>query len=185
LAGDTSFRQELPYEMCRSAHDHACRRRYVIGLFVPDERSYARVLIVNDDVVLATSAAALLAEIGEEARIAADGQQGLDMLADSRADLVLLDLIMPRLDGWAFLERLASIPADQRPVVLVWSVAEAPDLDRARRLGAAECLSRARTSPDELLDAIQRLLECRIHAPDFALQSHLVSKGSAFGASES
>jgi CheY-like chemotaxis protein len=116
-------------------------------------------LIVNDDLALARSVCGLLAEIGEEARVAADGEQGLNMLAEWPADLVLLDLIMPRVDGWVFLERLASISADRRPVVLVWSVADAPALDRARRLGAAECLSRANTNPDMLLNVVRRLLD--------------------------
>jgi CheY-like chemotaxis protein len=116
------------------------------------------VLVVNDDPFLAASVSRLISEAGYDTSIAADGREGLAVLRRSGADLVLLDLIMSDLDGWAFLQQLSTHPADSRPVVLVWSVADARDLDRARALGAAACLPRASTSPDQLLEAIERLL---------------------------
>jgi two-component system, OmpR family, response regulator MprA len=118
-----------------------------------------RVLVVNDDSRLANSVRGLLSDIGYDTSTASDGREGLEILARWRADLVLLDLIMPRLDGWAFLRQLASRPASARPLVLVWSVAEADDLERARVLGAADCLTRAETGPNQLLDTIARLLD--------------------------
>jgi CheY-like chemotaxis protein len=118
-----------------------------------------RVLVINDDSRLADSVRQLLSHSGYEAAVAFDGQEGLDMLHMWHADLVLLDLIMPRLDGWAFLHELATEPTTDRPTVLVWSVAAADDLDRARSLGAADCLQRTTTGPDQLLRAIERLLE--------------------------
>jgi CheY-like chemotaxis protein len=118
-----------------------------------------RVLVVNDDCRLADSVRQLLSRSGYEAVVAFDGREGLDILQTWHADLVLLDLIMPRLDGWAFLHELASEPETDRPTVLVWSVAAADDLDRARRLGATDCLVRTSTGPDQLLRAIERLLE--------------------------
>jgi len=122
-------------------------------------RGRRRVLVVNDDARFAASVRGLLLGCDYEARIALDGQAALEVLAGWEADLVLLDLIMPILDGWAVLEQLAQRPASSRPIVLVWSVAAAAELDRARQLGAAECLPRSATDPDQLLDAIARLLE--------------------------
>jgi CheY-like chemotaxis protein len=100
----------------------------------------------------------LLATEGYEARTAADGEAALQELACWPADLVLLDLIMPVMDGWAFLRRRAADPDLQRSPVLVWSVAEHEELERARNLGATECLGRASTSPDTLLAAVARLV---------------------------
>jgi CheY-like chemotaxis protein len=117
-----------------------------------------RVLVVNDDARLADSVRGLLDETGYDAGVAFDGAQGLEIVARWRPELVLLDLIMPHLDGWGFLRHLADQPAGRRPIVLVWSVAAADDLARARVLGAADCLPRASTGPEQLLDAIARLL---------------------------
>jgi CheY-like chemotaxis protein len=116
------------------------------------------VLVINDDCRLADSVRQLLSHSGYEAVVAFDGQEGLEILARWPADLVLLDLIMPRLDGWAFLGQLAARPQCNRPTVLVWSVAATEELDRARRLGATDCLPRTSTGPEQLLLAIERLL---------------------------
>jgi CheY-like chemotaxis protein len=117
-----------------------------------------RILVLNDDAALARSVRALLAETGYEVRTAGDGAEGLAELRCWPADLVLLDLIMPRLDGWEFLARLPHLGLATPPVVLVWSIAGASELEYARGLGATACLPRASTGPQQLLDAIERLL---------------------------
>jgi CheY-like chemotaxis protein len=119
-----------------------------------------RVLVVNDDARMACNLETLLGEAGYATRWAADGQAGLEVLAEWPADLVLLDLYMPRLDGWAFLGRLYDHQplAGGRPITLVWSVAAAEELEAARRLGATESLAAPSTSPDVLLATIAELL---------------------------
>jgi len=117
-----------------------------------------RILVVNDDVRLARSVTALLADAGYEVRVAFDGSEALAVVRTWAADLVLLDLIMPHLDGWGFLARLQAARRARRPKVLVWSAAGADELKRARTLGASECLARGSSSPHQLLDAIARLL---------------------------
>jgi CheY-like chemotaxis protein len=116
------------------------------------------VLVVNDDARLAESVCQLLREEDYEARLALDGEAALETFAGWPADLVLLDLIMPRLDGWQFLERRShDITLAQVPV-LVWSVGATDELELARRLGADVCLARPATDLDQLLDTIERLL---------------------------
>jgi CheY-like chemotaxis protein len=89
----------------------------------------------------------------------------LQVLARWPVNLVLLDLIMPGVDGWSFLRKLARHADTDQPVVLVWSVVEGDALARARSLGAAECLRRETTDPDGLLEAIARLLAAARCAP--------------------
>jgi two-component system chemotaxis response regulator CheY len=118
----------------------------------------ARVLVVNDDGRLARSVQGLLSDRGYEARTANDGERALEILADWPADLVLLDLVMPRLDGFGFLQRQARETGRRQPAVLVWSVADDRLLERARHLGATECLPMAASTPDTLLATVSRLL---------------------------
>jgi len=120
---------------------------------------HRRVLVVNDDAALAASVRDLLLECNYEPRVAMDGRQALNVLTQWPADLVILDLIMPGMDGWAFLGQLAHSPSTNRPLVVVWSVALKEELDRARGLGATECLARGSTGPQQLLDTVARLLE--------------------------
>src|SRR5262245_51379585 len=117
-----------------------------------------RVLVVNDDAPLAETVRSLLCSEGYEARVAFDGIEAVEAFADWPADLILLDLLMPRLDGWGFLKQRARGPALQRVPVTSWSVAPAEELERARSMGATECLPRAATSPDLLLDSVARLV---------------------------
>jgi CheY-like chemotaxis protein len=72
---------------------------------------------------LAHTVRLLLDDEGYDARVATDGATALQILAEWHADIVLLDLFMPRLDGWGFLKRRAESLALQRTPVLVWSVA--------------------------------------------------------------
>jgi CheY-like chemotaxis protein len=117
-----------------------------------------RVLVVNDEARLAESVRQLLSNDGYEARVALDGFAALELLAQTPADLILLDLIMPRLDGWSFLKHRAADPLLLGVPVLFWSVADRDAFEEAQRLGATRCLSRAETTPDQLLESIARLM---------------------------
>jgi CheY-like chemotaxis protein len=122
----------------------------------------ARVLVVNDDGELTRSIQTLLREEGYETLGVSDGEAALEVLSGWPADLVVLDLRMPRLDGWTFLklqdERNLPAANVRRPIVLVFSAVVAEGLERARELGATECLSAGSTSPTLLLATIARLL---------------------------
>jgi CheY-like chemotaxis protein len=119
------------------------------------------VLVVNDDLRLAESVQSLLDDEGYETRIARDGLAAIDTLGEWPADLVLLDLMMPHLNGWDFLARRLEEPALARSLVVVWSVAPPRELDRARALGADECLPGGVTDPDGLLEVVSDVLTRR------------------------
>lgn len=118
-----------------------------------------RILVVNGDRRLAASVQGLLSEEGYDVTVAFDGNAGLEVLARWQADLVVLDMVMPGLNGWGFLEELSRRADRSRPLVLVWSVEDENALARARLLGATECLRRETTNPDTLLAAITRILQ--------------------------
>jgi CheY-like chemotaxis protein len=61
-----------------------------------------RVLVVDDDATIRAVVGEMLADEGYETRLAAHGQEALAALAARRADLIILDLMMPVMDGWAF-----------------------------------------------------------------------------------
>ncbi|HSN72823.1 MAG TPA: response regulator, partial [Steroidobacteraceae bacterium] len=66
----------------------------------------ARVLIVDDDHELAQMLTEYLAGEGYETTVATDGVRGLDLLAEQRHDLVILDVMLPALNGFEVLKRL-------------------------------------------------------------------------------
>ncbi|MDQ3880416.1 MAG: response regulator [Chloroflexota bacterium] len=115
------------------------------------------VLVVDDDSAIAEVIRDALADEGYRVATAGDG---LDAMASVETDppaVMILDLMMPRLDGFGVLERLTEVPELRRPLVMVLSARSAPeDIARAIDGGAADFL----TKPFELDEL---LLRVRLH----------------------
>jgi CheY-like chemotaxis protein len=114
----------------------------------------ARVLVVDDDDAGRAHVRRKLETAGHTVVEAADGQQGLEAMLATTPDLVLLDLMMPVLDGFAVLQRMRHTPAlEDVPVVVV----TAKDLSAAERTmltGARAVLERGAHPRDELVDVV-------------------------------
>ncbi len=107
-----------------------------------DQTQYAgKLLVVDDDMINRTLLSASLENEGYAVAEAEDGQQALEMLREESFDVVLLDLIMPNMDGFAVLERMK---ADSRlqhiPVVVVSASDEMADVVRCIEMGATDHL---------------------------------------------
>jgi DNA-binding response OmpR family regulator len=128
-----------------------------------------RVLVVEDNVALAEGIAYNLRHEGHDVRIAEDGEAGL---ADARAwspDLVILDLMLPRLDGYGVLEAIRKERSDV-PVIILSARGEEADKVRGFRLDADQYV----TKPFGVLELIER-----VHS----LLRRSTSKGGAADAS--
>jgi two-component system chemotaxis response regulator CheY len=79
----------------------------------------ARVLVVDDDEAIRALLREALEDEGYAVQEAADGAQALGMLGRARPDAVLLDLMMPVLDGWGFLRAAATLPRAGLPIVVM------------------------------------------------------------------
>ncbi len=105
-------------------------------------RAAGRVLVVDDDPLTREAMRQALAEVGYAVDVAADGGEALALLRRGRPhDLVLLDLFMPGVDGWQFLEQRKRDPALAAVPVVVVSAAD-PCQARALALGAADHLQK-------------------------------------------
>ncbi len=103
--------------------------------YVLDEE--ARILFVDDDPILREFAQVNLASAAAEVDVADDGIEALDMLSRRRYDLLLVDLEMPRMDGFELLARLRADPETAHLPVIVETGREDVDaIDRAFRAGA-------------------------------------------------
>lgn len=95
------------------------------------------VLVVDDEPQVVWVLEFSLQAEGYETFSAHDGMEALDQIRRCHPDMMVLDVMMPRMDGWSVLEALADVPAGERPrVVMVTALASASDRDRAMRLGA-------------------------------------------------
>jgi DNA-binding response OmpR family regulator len=117
-----------------------------------DER---RVLVVDDDPSIQGFLAEALADEGYGVRTAANGREALTILDEWRPDLILLDLMMPEMDGWVFRARQRTMPAVAAVPVIVLSATR--DLTtKVQTLAPAEVFAKP-FDLDALLGTIERL----------------------------
>ena len=94
---------------------------------------------------------------GYQTLAAADGRTALDEVREHHPSVVLLDIMMPVMDGWAFLEELQTIPASERPRVIVVSARSSlRDRAKAAELGADAFVAKP-FSVDDLLVVLHDL----------------------------
>ena len=95
------------------------------------------VLVVDDEPQVVWILEFSLQGEGYETFSAHDGMEALDQIRRHQPDLMVLDVMMPRMDGWSVLEALQELPPVRRPrVVMVTALASPGDRERAERLGA-------------------------------------------------
>ena len=97
----------------------------------------AKILIVDDEPDILLMLRMSLEDEGHEVVMAADGQTALDRIAEHHPDLVLLDVMMPVLDGWGVLEQKRET-GDATAVIMLSAKAEESDIQKAMTLGARE-----------------------------------------------
>ena len=119
-----------------------------------------RVLIVDNDRLIAEQLKDALQQLGYEVHFAADGLEGLERNRQLRPDVVLLDLLLPKLDGYRFCKYIREDPEFSSLPVIVLSAVPPEELTRAIQAGATATLEKqpmAQMLP-KLADAIERVL---------------------------
>lgn len=113
-----------------------------------------RILIVDDEPEIGRLLSLILRGAGFEVAAVEDGRAALEHLAASATDLVLLDVIMPELDGFETLRRIReSLPTATLPVLMLTAGAGAGDRARAERLGADDFIAK----PFDPVDVVERV----------------------------
>ena len=126
----------------------------------------ARILIADDTPQAAELLEAFLAETDYEVRVASDGEQTLRQVAEWQPDLILLDVMMPRISGFEVCKRLRANPATHRiAILMITALDQHSDVERAVEAGTDDFLSKPITKA-ELLRRIPALLEARRQGND-------------------
>ncbi|GJQ30189.1 MAG: two-component system response regulator [Phycisphaerae bacterium] len=120
--------------------------------------SQCNVLLADDNAQNLELLLAYLEDLGCEVRTAQDGQEALDQIAQRRPDLLLLDVMMPRVSGFQVCSRIKRDPATSDiPVVMVTALNEVSDVERAVEMGADDFLTKP-VNRLELLTKVRTLL---------------------------
>lgn len=116
------------------------------------------ILAADDNAQIRMLVRAALRSLGHDLIEAVDGEEALELAIARRPDLVLLDVTMPKLDGWEVLHfmRLRPETADV-PVMMLTTAAQKTDLDHAAGLGCDDYLTKP-FSPGDLRQHVERIL---------------------------
>lgn len=119
-----------------------------------------KVLIVDDDLYIRDLYQELLTAAGFEVATAVDGQDGLTKMQEGGYDLVLLDLMMPKIDGIGILMKLATAPPKNKngPVIILTNLTNDPVLSEALKNGAKDYYIKSDHTPDEFIAMINKHL---------------------------
>jgi len=121
-------------------------------------RRGGRILVVEDDASTRSFIVELLADAGYDVRAACDGADGLVSMSESRPDLIVLDLLMPLMDGWAFRRRQKDLEGyGAIPTIVVSGAIERPS---SEQLDSAVFIAKPFTN-DDLLQAVSAGLHPR------------------------
>ncbi len=119
-----------------------------------------RVLVIDDEEPIRSALEDMLGDEGHEVRTAADGRQGLQIIAGWVPDVILLDLSMPVMGGRAFREAQLALPQALRDVPIIALSGARNAEEQARELGAVAVLSKP-FDLNELEEAVDKAMDAR------------------------
>lgn len=119
-----------------------------------------KILVIEDDNILQSAIATALKQTGFDVIQSFDGKDGLEKAKKDSIDLILLDLLMPKKDGWEVLKILKSDKKAKKIPVFVLTVYEGEDsIARCTSLGAKGYFIKSKYSLDEIIDKIKEELK--------------------------
>jgi DNA-binding response OmpR family regulator len=128
-------------------------------LNMPDEIKPKRILIIEDDSSLGLSLSEKFRTSGFDVEISVDGETGLRIIEEKRPDIILLDLILPKKNGFRILAELNKIGAlPGLPVIVITNLESTFDIERAFSYNIMAYLIKANYSLDEIVKKVRQVL---------------------------
>jgi CheY-like chemotaxis protein len=119
----------------------------------------ANILIVDDDTDVAEGAAKILTKAGHEVTCTTNGRLALGHVLHQLPDVVLLDIVMPDMDGPSFLEVIRSyLRLQSLPVVVLTGLTDSPMIDRVQALKVNSVLLKGKATGEDILKAVEEAI---------------------------
>lgn len=122
------------------------------------EKKKKHILVVEDERAIGKVLTLKLEKSGFDVQYENNGELGLEAVDNSTFDLILLDLVMPVMDGFEFLEQLGSKKV-KTPVIVLTNLSQDNDLARAKELGAKDYFIKSNTPLSEIVEKVNKTLK--------------------------
>jgi DNA-binding response OmpR family regulator len=120
------------------------------------------IMLIEDDGFISGMYQTKLSMLGFEVRVAVDGLTGWEELQKKRPDLLLLDIVLPKKDGFEILSDIRKHPdLKDLPVIVLTNLGQKSDVERGLELGADDYVIKAHFTPTEVVEKIERILQKR------------------------
>jgi DNA-binding response OmpR family regulator len=118
-----------------------------------------KILVVEDDKFLREMISRKLEKEGYDVYQAIDGEKGEEKIKEVKPDIVLLDLILPGIDGFEVLERVKKDPeVAEVPIIILSNLGQKSEVERGLNLGAVDFLIKAHFTPAEIVRKIKEII---------------------------
>lgn len=118
-----------------------------------------KILITEDDPLMSRMYQKIFTFEGFEVVMAGDGQEGLDKIRSEKPTLVILDVMMPKLNGLEVLEKLKADPdTKQIPVIMLTNLSSQQDAENAMLKGAVKYIVKSEHDPKQVADIVKEVL---------------------------
>jgi len=119
-----------------------------------------KILLVEDDPFLIDIYTTKLKEAGFSVEVATDGEEGVRKAKEKPPSLIILDIVLPQIDGWEILKK---IKEDKNlkpiPVIILSNLGQKNEVERGMKLGAAKYLIKAHYTPSQVVEEIKEILK--------------------------
>jgi len=125
-----------------------------------EKNGFKKVLLVEDDPFLIDIYSGKLKESGFLVSVVEDGERALQKIREETPDLVVLDIVLPKIDGW---EIMREIKKDKRlnnlKVVILSNLGQKGEIEKGLEMGAQKYLIKAHYTPSEIVNQIKEVFE--------------------------
>lgn len=118
------------------------------------------ILLIEDDSFLIDIYTAKLKDAGFLTEVAADGENGLKKLKDKKFDCLLLDIVLPQIDGWRVLRELKNNEKTKNlKIIILSNLGQKEEVEKGMKMGASKYLIKSRYTPNEVVEEIKKVLK--------------------------
>jgi len=120
----------------------------------------SKILIIEDDKFLRGLIAQKLKAEGYEVTEAAEGREGLEKVKKEKPNLILLDLVLPGIDGFEVLKKIKEDPSTSfLPVIILSNLGQKESVEKGLKMGAVDYLIKAHFTPTEIIEKVKNNLK--------------------------